>query len=146
MPAEHVEKEPGWEHFPHQADIGVRGRGASPAEAFEQAALALTAAITEPDAVRREDTVHVTCEAPTLDILLVDWLNAVIYEMVTRSLLFGEFEVAIEGLKLVGQARGEAVDRRRHDPAVEPKGATFTELRVAREPTGQWVAQCIVDV
>jgi SHS2 domain-containing protein len=137
---------PAWEHFPHEADIGVRGRGPSPAEAFEQAALALTAAITDPDSVQSETTVDVTCEAPTLDVLLVDWLNAVIYEMVTRSLLFGEFHVEIDGLKLVGKVRGEAVDRHRHDPVVEPKGATFTELHVGREPTGQWVAQCIVDV
>ena len=32
----------GWEHFPHDADIGIRGFGATPAEAFEQAAVALT--------------------------------------------------------------------------------------------------------
>ena len=32
-----------WEHFEHDADIGVRGIGASKADAFEQAALALTA-------------------------------------------------------------------------------------------------------
>ena len=37
-----------WEHFPHEADIGVRGRGMSAATAFEQAALALTAVITDP--------------------------------------------------------------------------------------------------
>jgi RNA-splicing ligase RtcB len=36
-----------WEHFPHEADTGVRGIGASPAEAFEQAAIALTAVITD---------------------------------------------------------------------------------------------------
>ena len=38
-----------YEHFPHDADIGVRGFGASEAEAFEQAALAMTA---EDDAGR----------------------------------------------------------------------------------------------
>ena len=27
----------GWEHFPHDADVGVRGPGATTAEAFEQA-------------------------------------------------------------------------------------------------------------
>lgn len=36
-----------WEHFPHQADIGVRGMGATLAQAFEQAALALTAVIVD---------------------------------------------------------------------------------------------------
>ena len=32
--------EPSWEHFEHQADVGVRGIGRSRDEAFEQAALA----------------------------------------------------------------------------------------------------------
>ena len=30
---------PSWEHFAHDADIGIRGWGATPAEAFAQAAL-----------------------------------------------------------------------------------------------------------
>jgi SHS2 domain-containing protein len=126
-----------WEHFPHEADIGVRGRGESPAVAFEQAALALTAIVTEPHQVRNEESV---------EMLLVDWLNALIYEMVTRSMLFGRFRVEINGLALRARAEGERVDRRRHEPAVEPKGATFTELRVGRDHEGEWLAQCIVDV
>ncbi len=80
-----------WEHFPHEADVGVRGRGESADVAFEQAALALTAVITNPDLIRNEEQVEIACEAPSLDVLLVDWLNAVIYEMTTRSMLFGRF-------------------------------------------------------
>ena len=45
-----------WEHFKHGADIGVRGWGASKAEAFEQAALAMMAVITAPEAVQARDT------------------------------------------------------------------------------------------
>lgn len=135
-----------WEHFPHEADIGVRGLGSSPGAAFEQAALALTAVITNLDLVRSEKAVAITCEAPSLDVLFVDWVNAVIYEMTTRSMLFGEFVVKIEGTRLTATARGEPVDRKRHEPVVEPKGATFTELRVGRDEDAQWVAQCVVDV
>jgi SHS2 domain-containing protein len=135
-----------WEHFPHEADIGVRGRGKSADVAFEQAAVALTAVITNPDLIRNEEQVEIACEAPSLDVLLVDWLNAVIYEMTTRSMLFGRFRVKINGLKLSAQAQGEHVDRQRHEPVVEPKGATFTELRVSRDDEAQWVAQCVVDV
>jgi tRNA nucleotidyltransferase (CCA-adding enzyme) len=135
-----------WEHFPHEADIGVRGRGESADVAFEQAALALTAVITNSDLIRNEEQVEIVCEAPSLDVLLVDWLNAVIYEMTTRSMLFGRFRVQINGLKLSAQAEGERVDRQRHEPVVEPKGATFTELRVSRDDEAQWVAQCVVDV
>jgi SHS2 domain-containing protein len=135
-----------WEHFQHEADIGVRGHGASPAAAFEQAALALTAVTTDPSRIRAEREVFINCEAPSLDVLLLDWLNAVIYEMVTRSMLFGRFSVTLRGLQLSGKAVGESIDRPRHDPAVEPKGATFTELRVESDAEGRWVAQCVVDV
>jgi SHS2 domain-containing protein len=135
-----------WEHFPHEADVGVRGRGESADVAFQQAALALTAVVTNPDLIRNEEQVEIACEAPSLDVLLVDWLNAVIYEMTTRSMLFGRFRVKINGLKLSAQAQGEHVDRQRHEPVVEPKGATFTELRVSRDDEAQWVAQCVVDV
>jgi SHS2 domain-containing protein len=137
---------PSWEHFPHEADIGVRGRGESLAVAFEQAALGLTAVVTEPDLVRADERIAITCEAPNLEVLLVDWLNALIYEMATRSMLFSRFRVKIEGHRLSAQAKGEHVDRQRHEPVVEPKGATFTELRVGRDDEGQWVAQCVVDV
>jgi tRNA nucleotidyltransferase (CCA-adding enzyme) len=135
-----------WERFPHEADVGVRGRGESADVAFEQAALALTAVVTNPDLIRNEEQVEIACEAPSLDVLLVDWLNAVIYEMTTRSMLFGRFRVKINGLELSAQAQGERVDRQRHEPVVEPKGATFTELRVSRDDEAQWVAQCVVDV
>lgn len=135
-----------WEHFSHGADIGVRGWGSTPAAAFEQAAVALAAAVADLGSIRLEEQVDIHCEAPSLDILLVDWLNALIYEMSTRSMLFGEFRARIDGLELQGTACGERVDRERHQPVVEPKGATFTELCVRRDDEGRWVAQCIVDV
>jgi tRNA nucleotidyltransferase (CCA-adding enzyme) len=34
----------------------------------------------------------------------------------------------------------------RHAPACEPKGATYTALKVARDADGAWSAACIVDV
>jgi tRNA nucleotidyltransferase (CCA-adding enzyme) len=135
-----------WEHFPHDADVGVRGFGRTKEEAFEQVAVALTAVITDPDRVGPEQSVEVACEAPDDEMLLVDWLNALVYEMAVRRLLFSEFEVRIEGSRLSGTARGEPVDVARHRPAVEIKGATVTELAVGREADDLWRAQCVVDV
>ena len=135
-----------WEHFPHEADVGVRGRGATLAEAFEQAALAMTAAITDPERVAAREAVDIACEAPDDELLLVDWLNALVYEMATRKLLFSRFEVRLEGRRLAARAWGEPADAARHQPAVEVKGATYTALRVAREADGSWLAQCVVDV
>jgi len=135
-----------WEHFAHEADIGVRGYGPSQAEAFEQAACAMSAVITEAERVLPHTRVNLRCRAPDAELLLFDWLNALIYSMSTRTMLFSEFRVHIEGDSLRGSARGETVDIARHQPRVEIKGATFTELRVTRDSTGQWLAQCVLDV
>jgi len=136
---------PRWEHFPHDADVGVRGFGATPEDAFVQATHALTAVITDAE-VRKEVAVEVSCDAPELELLLVEWLNAVIYEMAVRSMLFGGFAVSIEDSHLEGTLWGEPVDIGRHAPACEPKGATYTALEVARHEDGVWSAACIVDV
>lgn len=134
-----------WEHFEHGADIGVRGLGASKAEAFEQAALALTAVITDPARVAARETVSIRCEAPDDELLLADWLNALVYEMAVRRMLFGRFHVALDGRRLDAQAVGEPIAMARHQPAVEVKGATYTALRVA-PIEGGWLAQTVVDV
>ena len=135
-----------WEHFAHGADIGIRGIGPTKEAAFQQIALALTSVVTDLESVRPERAVPVTCEAPSDDLLLVDWLNALIYEMATRRMLFSAFVVTIEDSRLQATAWGESVDRVRHEPAVEVKGATYTALRAERLEDGQWVVQCVVDV
>ncbi len=135
-----------WEHFRHEADIGVRGLGPTREAAFAQAALALTAVITDPGRVEAREPVRIVCSAPDDALLFCDWLNALIYEMATRRMLFGRFEVRIEGGRLDATAWGEPVDVGRHRPAVEVKGATYTELDVRPLPGGGWLAQGVVDV
>jgi SHS2 domain-containing protein len=135
-----------WQHFHHEADIGVEGSGDGPEQAFEEAAVAMTAIITDPDSVACSERVTVECEAPDRELLLVDWLNALIYEMATRRMLFRRFKVEFDGPRLHGTACGEHLDRARHRPATEVKGATYTALAVYESPPGEWHARCVVDV
>ena len=135
-----------WEHFPHEADMGVRGIGNSKEEAFEQAAIAMSAVITDPAKISAVERVEIACAAPDDELLLVDWLNALVYEMATRKLLFGRFEVQVKDHVLTARAWGEPMDSAKHHMAVEIKGATYTALRVVQESNGEWVAQCVVDV
>jgi tRNA nucleotidyltransferase (CCA-adding enzyme) len=135
-----------WRHFPHQADVGIEGIGPTRAAALEQAALALTAVVTAPTDVEPHTAVDVQCEATADDLLLVDWLNALVFEMATRNMVFGRFEVTIDGHRLHGRLWGETVDRERHQPVVEVKGATYTALRMAVESDGLWHAACVVDI
>ena len=135
-----------WEHFPHEADIGIRGTGETLEQAFAQTAMAMTAVIVEPARVAPLQAVEIRCDNPDRALLLVDWLNALIYEMDTRKMLFGKYRVILNGPKLIGTAWGETVDVHRHHPAAQIKAATYTELKVEQTPDHGWMAQCVVDV
>jgi SHS2 domain-containing protein len=134
-----------WGTFAHGSDVGVRGEGADLAEAFANAGLALTSVVTDPSAVRATREIALACQAPDPEILLFDWLNALIEAMAVEGLIFGRYDVRIEGDRLTARAFGEPVDRSRHAPTVEVKGATLTELKVTRK-NGRWLARCVVDV
>lgn len=135
-----------WEHFEHGADVGIRGFGATLPEAFEQAALALTAVVADPADINETTHVEVACEAGDIEDLLLDWLNALVYEMAVNKLLFRRYRVELRDHRLRGTAWGEMVDTARHRPIVEIKGATYTELDVDRQDDGSWMAQTVVDV
>ncbi len=135
-----------WQTFAHEADVGVRGSGATLADAFAGAATAMTSVICDPRRIAEGQAVTVECAAPDVELLLVDWLNALIYEMATRRMLFSRFAVDIDGHHLTATAWGEPVNIARHRPAAEVKGASYCELAVGRQADGRWLAQCVVDV
>ncbi len=126
--------------------MGVRGLGDTKEAAFEQAALAMTAAICDPGSVAAREAVDIECRAADDELLLAAWLNALVYEMAARRMLFSRFEVRLKSGALSARAWGEPLDAARHQPAVEVKGATLAELSVRRSPEGPWLAQCVVDV
>lgn len=132
----------GWEHFPQGDDIGVRGYGANLEEAFEQAALALAAILTKLP-VDPKFAVTVVCEAADNELLLAEWLDAVIYEMAARRMMFGRFSVTIRGRRLYGTAWGEPV-RSKRDSVLEPR-VVLSDMRITRDTTGTWMAGCVVE-
>lgn len=140
-----------WRHYEHEADIGIEGVGKTREKAFSQAALALIAVITDPETVSPTSEIGISCEAPSLDLLFIDWLNALIYEMAIRKMLFSQFNVAISSTQpglfsLQAKIRGEIIDLEKHQPVVEIKGATFTTLQVYEDSDHNWHAQTVVDV
>jgi SHS2 domain-containing protein len=135
-----------WEHFAHVADMGVRGIGKTKNEAFEEAAKSLAALTTDIERVSPREKVDVSLSAPDDEQLLVEWLDALVFEMATRRFVFSRFEARIADGTLEGSLWGEAFDESRHSVGVEVKGPTFTELHVGVRDDGLWVAQLIVDV
>ena len=135
-----------WEHYPHQADIGLRGRGATKAEAFEQASLALTAAVADLETIEPSVPFEIVCSAEDDEALLAEWLNRLIFEMSTRRMLFSRFDLFVGDRRLKARVWGEAIDPGKHQPAVEVKAVTYCDLAVRQMADGSWIAQCVVDV
>jgi len=95
-----------WELYEHGADIGVHGVGVDRQQAFVQAALALTGAICPPDKVAATRAVEFDCESPDIELLFVDWLNRLIFEMASRHMLFSRFELDLQPTQLHARAWG----------------------------------------
>lgn len=134
-----------WENFSHDADIGIRGFGRTVEEAFEMSGIALSSVVTSPEKISLQATLHIHCENPDLELLFYDWINALVFEMDTKKMLFGKFKVHLFNHSLDAEVSGEVVNTLKHDPAVDIKGATMTELKV-KQVNGEWIVQCVVDV
>ena len=134
-----------FETFEHEADIGIRGFGSSMTEAFENAAVALYSVMVNIDTVNPREKRTFSVSAPDRELLLVEWLNALLATSDIERLIFSKFDVKIEGTTLTGAAWGETLDRDRHEPHLEVKGATYHLLSI-KEQNGAYTAQCVVDV
>lgn len=134
-----------YETFEHEADIGIRGYGGSPEKAFENAAVALYSVMVSIDKVEPKVKKDVSVSAPDRELLLVEWLNALLALSDMERMVFSKFEVRMKGASLTGAAYGETLDRARHEARVEVKGATYHMLGVFVKD-GRYAAQCVVDV
>ena len=133
------------ETFDHEADIGVAGEGATLEEAFAGAARAMFSVMFELENARATSEVAVSCTASDLELLFVRWLNTLLAEADLRRMVFVDFELEIGEGRIEARVLGEPYVADRHGCGVEVKGATLTELRVARTRAG-WRAQTVVDV
>ncbi len=134
-----------YETFEHQADVGIRGNGETYEEAFANAALAMYSVMVNILRVEHREARTVQVSAADREQLLVEWLNALLAVSDIDRMVFSRFETRIVGNMLTGTAWGEHLDRAKHEPSVEVKGATYHLLKVANEE-GRCVAQCVVDV
>lgn len=138
-----------FEYFEVTAEVGIRAWGRDLAEAFSEAARALFELMVDTSAVRPQKTVSVKLSTESPEILLADWLNRLILERDRTGCVFSEFSVTIstgeKGFSLAGQARGEPLDRARHDPRIDVKAVTYNSLRVLQHP-GRVQAECVLDI
>ncbi len=135
-----------YELFEHTADIGLRVRAADLNGLFADAARAMFSVIVaNPESIEPVQEVPFRLAAARPDDLLFDWLAELLYTFDARHLLLAEFHVTIVGDTLTATARGEPIDRARHQLDMEVKAITYHGLKIERDGAG-WLAEVIVDI
>ncbi len=136
----------GFEILEHTADIGIRAHGPTAEDALVSAALGMFTIITDPASVAPAEEVAVELAATDREALLHDWLEELLYQSLTRSMLFSRFEISrLEGTNLRGAAWGEALDPAKHPLKLEIKAVTYHRLSFG--PSGEgWEAVAIFDI
>ena len=135
-----------YEVFDHTADLGLRVRGRDLSELFAEAARGfLSILVRDPGAVRSIEERACRIEGAEADLLLLDWLNDLLFAFDTERLLLAEFDVRVDGSGLRGTGRGETMDPQRHEMDHEIKAITYHGLKVVRAGEG-WLAEVIVDI
>lgn len=135
------------EIFEHTADLGLRIRADSLPALFTEAGEALFGLMVENvDAIQPAQAHTINLTNPQRDLLLFDWLNELIYLYDAKHLVFGKFDLALDGDHLRATAWGEPRDESRHQLDHEVKAITYHHLKVEQQPDHTWLAEVIVDI
>lgn len=135
-----------FEIFEHTADLGIRVEAAEEAALFEDAARGLfSVVVVNLEEVRPVLERTFVVAGTERDYLLFDWLSELLYAFDSEQLLFASFEVQLDADGLRATARGEPLDRARHELDHEVKAITYHELKVEATESG-WRAEFIVDI
>lgn len=135
-----------YELVEHTADIGVTVRAESIARLFEDAGYAMCDLITDAGAIRPEAKKKIEVEAQDYEELLVNWLGELLYIFDTRQLLLPHFEIhEIDEKHLKAAARGERLNRDRHELRYDIKAVTYFGLKVLQQDD-QWTASVVFDI
>jgi SHS2 domain-containing protein len=130
------------------ADMAFEAFGGSLGELFENCGRALTAVMTDPAEVEPKEKEEFSVGGHDLQSLLFDYLSELIYLKDTKGLIFSEFKVRIneDDFSLSCVARGEVLDRRKHELKTEVKAVTYHQMVVEELADKKtWRAQVVLD-
>jgi SHS2 domain-containing protein len=139
---------PAFEFVEHTADIAARLNAPTLAGLFEAAAWAFTEAVTNRGTVRAVMSRTIVLDAPDLELLLVDWLQELLFLFETEELLVAGARVEIAAdrpCRLRAIVQGERRDPARHGLKLLIKAVTYHGLQVEQTEEG-YVATVVFDI
>ena len=135
-----------FEILDHTADIGIIVYGEDLRSLFENAGEAFFHLITDLKKVRLRTERKIEIGGESLERLMVDWLNELLYLHDVENLLFKRFNVEFVGEEgLRAKVNGEFFQEGVHVIKTGVKAVTYHQLEVRQEKEG-WRARIIFDL
>lgn len=141
----------GHETIDHAADMGIRGWGRTPAEAFEETAAAMIGIMIDGTGLVPSKRFKIEREGGDLVELLLEFLNGILAggdlaETAVLAISVESLARAGETWKITAVAAGLPPSEVRDRLLVEVKAATFYGASVEEREPGRWIARCVVDL
>ena len=135
-----------FEVIDHTADIGIIAYGADIKQVFANAALGLFNLMADLDNPKEDIKREIELSAEDVEILLVEWLNELIYISDVEHIIFKRFEInELSSTQLRATCFGEKIKPGQHRLKREIKAATYHMLRLNKE-NGGYKVQIIFDI
>lgn len=122
-----------YETLSHTADVMIRAFGNSLEECFENAGYAMFDQIADLSKIEPKQSVKFDVEGDEPEQLLVDYLSELLYLFDAEYLLLSEFHITYDGEMLIVNAKGEKVDKKRHELRKNLKAVSYHAIEVAPE-------------
>ena len=135
-----------FEIIDHTADIGITAYGTDIKQAFANAALGLFSLMADLDDLKEDIKHELELSAEDVEVLLVGWLNELIYIFDVEHIIFKRFEIAeLTGTQIKARCFGEKIKPGQHKLKREIKAATYHMLNISKEDGG-YKLQVIFDI
>ena len=138
-------KKAGYKFIDHTADVMFEAYGSDLNELFENSGLALQELQVELKNVKSKIIKEIKLENKSVEMLLFDFLQELIFLKDTEQLIFSKIKVKIKDDKLNGVCSGEKIDINKHECKVDAKAITLHKYEV-KKIKDKWIARVIVDI
>jgi SHS2 domain-containing protein len=130
------------------ADCALEVEGRDLNDLFETVARAVAEIMVDPTTIRTTIQREIALSAPSLDLLLFDWIAELIFLKDSEQLILTRVSVDASGEvagRLLARAEGGRIDRERTALRADAKAPTFYRFGVERAVSG-WRARVVIDI
>ena len=131
----------------HATDAFIEVTASNLEEAFLTAANAVIETTLDREKVEEKEEMVIKVGGKELCYLLFDWLEAVIYQLITEGFAIKRIELDLkknDGYEITAKTHGEPIDLKKHNFKVEIKAPTFHEMNISED--GQVKMKFLLDL